>query len=327
MEKMRQTVEQIIGEEPFKDQNLKLIGMGADKIVFETPGSTKKIIKISTNFLSQKIGLLLNEGNETKIDSKTEIDADKYQKDLITEHKNIERDILEIFGSEHLLRSGVFKAEVPITKDMISKLMSNEHYRPMLEKLDDETVYKIKTLAETQIIAEELRNKEKFQTKSFNTDLVTEDNFRSAGNVPKALLYIKDFLDSNFLSEFDENSKDEKYVEIVKEIVTKIIKYTKRTGFMLDIFGPDNITIFNKEDDSLGYHLPDVILPGSQNYWRKNIKDDKNFNLLRHNYTFYYSIKSLADKLGIKDNLEPEDLNYFKGAGIPTEGEFTIKNE
>ena len=96
---------------------------------------------------------------------------------------------------------------------------------------------------------------------------------------------------------------------------------------MIDIFGPDNITIFTKEDGSLGYHLPDLILPGNQDYWRKNIMDDKNFDLLRHNYTFYYSIKSLADKFGISDNLEPEDLIYFKGSGIPTEGKFSLEEE
>ncbi|MCX6716924.1 MAG: hypothetical protein NTV72_03295 [Candidatus Taylorbacteria bacterium] len=89
---------------------------------------------------------------------------------------------------------------------------------------------------------------------------------------------------------------------------------------MIDIFGPNNITIFTNEDGTVGYHLLDVILPGQKENWVKNIKDDPSFDLLRHYYIFYYSINSLANKLGIKDNLVPEDLVYFKGKGMPTEG-------
>ena len=130
---------------------------------------------------------------------------------------------------------------------------------------------------------------------------------------------------AELLSEFDSRFEDKKYREAVKEIITKIIAYTKKTGFAMDIFGPNNITIFTKEDGSVDYHLLDVIMPGLRFYDSKNIQDDTNFKLLRHNYTFYYSVKSVAEKLGINDNLEPEDLTYFKGAGIPTEGIFPVK--
>ena len=91
---------------------------------------------------------------------------------------------------------------------------------------------------------------------------------------------------------------------------------------MVDIFGPDNLTIFTNEDGKLDYHLLDVILPGPRSSWNKNIKDDPSFDLLRHNYQFYYAVKSLGDKLGITDNLEAEDLVYFRGFGLPTMGKF-----
>lgn len=117
-------------------------------------------------------------------------------------------------------------------------------------------------------------------------------------------------------------SADLEYVEKVKEILIKIIKFTKRTGQMVDIFGPDNLTIFTNEDGKLDYHLLDVILPGPRSSWNKNIKDDPSFDLLRHNYQFYYAVKSLGDKLGITDNLEAEDLVYFRGFGLPTMGKF-----
>lgn len=324
---MKQKIEEMLEQEPLKEEGLNLIGIGADKVVFETPGSSKKIIKISKSFILQKIGLLLGISNKTEIDNNDESKVDEYQKKLIEEHNKIEEEISEVFGKEHLLRKGIFKAKIPFTKEMIHKLISNKNFFPSIEKLNDDTIYEVETLAETQSIAEELKDREKFKTKDFSIGLVTYDNFRKSGDILEAMSYVRDDTNSDFLSEFDKNSKDKKYVDVVKEIVTKIIQYTKKTGYMIDIFGPDNITIYNKEDGSLDYHLPDVILPGSQDYWRKNIKDDKNFDLLRHNYIYYYSIKSLADKLGISDNLNPEDLIYFKDTGIPTEGKFPLEEE
>ena len=325
MEKFSNVVKEIIKKEPFKDQNLKFLGIGAEKMVFEIPGSKEKIIKINKDFLKGKIyHLLKNEFDNSGENQK----LDKMQKDLIAERKIIERDISDVFGSEHVLRNGVFKVKIPITKDIIIKLLEfeGEHTKsiinPLLQAIDDNRVYEIKTIAETQTIAEELKYKEEFKTKDLSTNLITHDNFRSAKDIPKALSLVRELVGSYFLSEFDENSKDKKYVEIVKEIIEKIIEYTKKTGLIIDIFGQNNITIFTKEDGSLDYHLLDVITPFPQDI---NIKNDKDFDGLRHAYTYYYSIKSLADKLGIDNNLEPQDLNYFKGGDIPTEGEFSPK--
>jgi hypothetical protein len=173
-------------------------------------------------------------------------------------------------------------------------------------------------IAETQLVAEELRNRGMFKTKSFNTSLITDDSFRGAMDVTDALARARQVIKSNFLKDCDESLEDEAYKAVVREIVEKIIAYSKKTGRMVDIFGGDNITIFEREDGSLDYHLLDAILPGSQKAWEKNIKEDEELQLLRHYYTFYYSIKTLADKLGISDNLEMEDLVYFKGGEIPT---------
>ena len=42
MEKFHNAVKKIIEEEPIKGQNLKLLGFGAEKMVFEIPGSKEK---------------------------------------------------------------------------------------------------------------------------------------------------------------------------------------------------------------------------------------------------------------------------------------------
>lgn len=93
---------------------------------------------------------------------------------------------------------------------------------------------------------------------------------------------------------------------------------------MLDIFGPDNFTIFTREDRTIDYHVIDSKPPAVVD-WSINIKDDKKLMLLRHYYTFYYSIKSMGDMLGIEDNLKLDDLIYFKDADIPS-GAFPGQN-
>lgn len=325
MENFKQSVQETIDSEPFKSSDLKLLGIGAEKMVFETPGSTKKIIKVNVSYLKEKVKELLKR-EFSSLDNSGE--SDNYLKDIIAENKMIEQDISDVFGAEHLLKKGIFKAKIPITKDVVSKLFGEyEQAKPYIDKLDENNVYDVEAIIETQEVAEELKDPKGFETKDFHIPLIIGDKFREAKDVSSAFNLVNSLVYKNLLVHFDEETIDDKYVNIIKEIVTKIIQYTKKTGRMLDIFGPDNITIFTKKDGSLDYHLLDVVLPGRQDHWSHNIKDDDSGILLRHCYTFYYSIKSLGDKLGIADNLKPEDMLYFKGAGLPTNSAAFTQNQ
>jgi hypothetical protein len=204
---------------------------------------------------------------------------------------------------------------------VIKLFVEDSYAEQYVDKLDENNIYEIEALVETQEIAEELRDPKSFKTKDFHVPLITHDKFREEKDFSSAFDLVKNFADKNF-----KNINNDPYINAIKEIVTKIIQYTKKTGRLLDIFGPDNITIFTNKDGSLDYHLLDVILPGKQNYWSKNIKDDNQGKLLRHCYTFYYSIRSLGEKLGIADNLEPEDMLYFKGVGLPTNRDVFTKS-
>ena len=73
-----------------------------------------------------------------------------------------------------------------------------------------------------------MKDIEGFNTKDLCTALITYDNFRRSNDILNALSLVRELVDDHFLSEFDENLKDEKYVEIVKEIIEKIIEYTKK---------------------------------------------------------------------------------------------------
>jgi len=311
MEGLKQTIKETIESEPLKEFDLKFVGVGADKAVFETPGSQRKLIKVNMFILKKRISEILH--NLPLEERKWS----KFQKEIITEQKEYEENIAEVFGKEHFPRKGVFKAKIPLNKEILLKIV-DKNEKGLVEELSDDTLLEVEMIAETQLIAEELKDPEKFEMQSFNTNLMIANQFKGEGDIRAALGRARDFIDSRFIAEYDELLKDEEFKKVVEEIVKKIISYSKKTGFMVDIFGRDNITIFRKEDGFLGYHMLDVILPGYQKRWEENIKDDKDLQLLRHYYTFFYSINSLAKKLGIEDNLEMDDLVYFKGGKIPT---------
>ena len=314
------TINEAIESEPLKELDLKLIGIGSEKIIFETPGSQKKVIKVNIDEVLYRIAL--------KLGLTTEDQSDNGQlKELIKEHKGIEADLVDIFGAEHILKNGVFRGKIPFTKDILIKLTEQiPVFQNKIISLPNDVIFEIEPLIETQIIADELKDKEKFKTTDFNINLITENELKGVKNITSVLTLIRRFVNKDFLANFQKESSDLKYVETVKEILVKIISFTKKTGLMLDIFGPYNITIFNKEDGYLDYHLLDVVLPGPRELWDKNIKDDQDLILLRHYYQFYYAIKSLGDRLGIEDNLKAEDLVYFKESGIPIKGSFSTFN-
>ena len=112
---MEGKIKEMFLQEPLKSQGLTLIGMGSDKVVFETQGSTRKIVKVSSNILQWKVENLLAVGNDQPV--APESVGNGYQKTLIDTEKQEEKDTKEIFGKEHFLRRGVFRIKIPITND------------------------------------------------------------------------------------------------------------------------------------------------------------------------------------------------------------------
>lgn len=324
MENFKNTVKEILESEPINESGIKLIDIGAEKMVFETPGSERKVIKIDTNYIRSKISFLLS---KKLFKHKATDDIDDELKTKIKEREVVEDEIAEVFGKEHTLRNGIFKLKIPLNKEAIIKIFG-EKYKQYYSQIKDDAVYEVEAIAETQMKANELGDREAFGTQSFSTYLITDNSFRSTGNISEALSLIRKSIDRNFMSQFEaEINKSEELKQIIIEILSKIIRYVKKTGLMIDIFGPDNLTIFKGKDGKLDYHLLDVVLPGRQEHWSENISNDKQLNLLRHAYTFFYSINGLANKVGITENLEPEDLTYFKGSGIPNEGKIPKRTE
>lgn len=254
---MEGKIKEMFLQEPLKSQGLTLIGMGSDKVVFETQGSTRKIVKVSSNILQWKVENLLAVGNDQPV--APESVGNGYQKTLIDTEKQEEKDAKEIFGKEHFLRRGVFRIKIPITND-----------------------------------------------------------FWKTKNIDGALLMARTFVESSFLSQIETLQQDKRYRTVLTEIVTKLIIYSKKTGLPVDIFGPNNITVYEKPDGTVDYHMLDVLMPGSYKNWGMKMSEDPYLHMLQHYYVYYYALNSAAKMLGIEENIKPDDLVYFKEQGIPT---------
>lgn len=308
-------INKIIKSYFLKKYDLKFTGFGVEKICFETKSNTKKLIKIDIHFLRQKILklLLANEKHEV-------VPTGPSVKEKIDEYKKQEQLLVKIFGNKHVMKKSWFRFIISISKE-IATIILKENQRHFTNKLNKKDVFKVETLAETQLIAKELKYRDKYQTLSFNVQLLANNDFINSKNISSGLKKIETLVENKLNTDIQEWS-NRKFLETIKEIVEKAIKYSKKTGLMIDLFGMDNITIFINENGISDFHLLDAIMPGSsKRYWKKNIKDDKNLTLLIHYYTYYYSVNYLTKKLNIDSSLKPEDLIYFKDIDIPT-GEF-----
>ena len=323
MEGIRRKIDKMLGQEPLNKRGYKFVGMGSDKVVLETPGSSRKLIKVSQDVLRQKISnLLMNEDySPTTPESKNH----DVQRGKIAEIEEDEREIREIFGEDHFLKTGVFRIKIPITKEFLVSLFGDNQKVKVIDELPDDFESEIEMLAETQIIAEELRDPEKYSTNDLSTELISHKTFFKQDNIDKALEMARSFIDEGLVEKFEKMFQDEDYKRVIRDIVSKIIEYTKKTGLMIDVFGLNNITIFKKEDGSVGYHIIEALMPAPKEVWVMNISQDSTLKRLRHYYVYYYFIRSLADMVGIEDNIKPDDLVYFKDATIPM-GDWPPKN-
>lgn len=299
-EKIRTIAE---SSESLKKFNLRFAGAGAENVTFETDASERKLVKIAAeDFRTQIKKFLAHEEGASVLDT---------QREKMYELKRQQRDIVDSFGKEHVLESGFFKFKVPLKKSEVIEIL-DEKDKHLAESLKDGEEYKIETILRTQPIAEEIRNKEKYKTREVRITLITQNDFEAGGSIDDSLEKVRSNMDLFFSERAGKLISEDRYKQTYKEIISRIVSFTKKTGKMIDIFGRDNITIFEKEDGSIDYHLVDPILPGREKFWNVNIKDDKKREGLRHHYSYYYGLKKAAEILGIDEQIELGDLSYFK---------------
>ncbi len=301
MEQFRKVAE---NSEYLKKFNPHYIGAGADNIVFKIDASEKKFVKVSRDMFERQINCVISGGDIIK-----QIED---QKEKIEEFKKKQNDIVSVFGSEHVLKSDFIRHKIELTKNEAAEIVGKE--------IDGkEEKYQIDTFIQTQPIAKELKEKEKYNTKSFNASLMRAIDFGEGGerdtiinnSIPAAKKWVEEF-PQGFVNDLKNKKVSEEYIPAYREIIEKMVAYTKRTGSMIDVFGPENITVFKDESGKVNYHLIDPILPGKTEHFEKPFIE-RNMNGLRHGCIYYHSLREGAKLLGIESTIQLEDLNYFKG--------------
>jgi len=151
-ENFKNIVKEATETEPLNKFGLKFIGIGADSMVFETPGSERKVMKVNIgDVMSCVFNLLNGKSNDQQLDNR---------KQSINERKIIEDHIAEVFGEEHLLKSGHFRIKVPVTKKIMEQVLADnnnidENLMTAINQLDQDSVLMVETIAETQVKAPE----------------------------------------------------------------------------------------------------------------------------------------------------------------------------
>ena len=303
-------LDQVMESDEYKKHGLKFFGAGAEKLCFKTDASEKKLIKVNLNVLRDKILALVNSPNEGAGEDTDDIA--QYEAELMNGYRNQEQDIIEVFGKEHVLKKGYFHYKIPITHEVIMTALG-ERGKDVIDKIGDE-VPEVELLVETQNIADELVNRDERYTIDFRIPLIRYDQFKDSQNIQEGLYKIEANVDREIDENLEKLANKNQYVLKMKVILEKIIEYTKKTGRMVDIFGPGNITIFLNKDNEFDFHLVDPILPGMLEKWDKSMSEDKDLRLIRHNYTYYYGVNYMAKKLGLEERLGRDDLIYFKNA-------------
>ncbi len=342
-------VEQVIASEAYQDKKLKLINIGSERVVLKAEGVPGRVFKISRENLEQRVRMALFDQLSSSQDQDRTI-IEKQMREWRDEQE-LEAEAIEIFGKEHFLKRGIFRVTVPVTKDLIIKCFAgtDESGDPVMEMggadfildLPDDLVISVKMLAESQEEFDVVADLNKYDPLDFHTKLITARAFfENAETVSVSLDRVRKATDSQ-VDLLLSTVKGKNEMSMMVEVVENIIRYVRRSGIMVDIFGSENFIIYNRtlfdggrthninsesDSDEYDYKIIELTMPGGKDYWLTTYDKDKKdgFQYLRHYYSFYYFIKTLADKLGIKENLDKEDLTYFYRTSFDEEAQDSL---
>lgn len=296
------------------DQNIRIIGMGSESITLNLESEkTEKhkdiVLKVNREYMANLCFSFLEESS--KYDLTTENVIKEY-KEKIKFNKDLEKELFSIFG-DSLQSVRIFEKKLRITSDIIWKILKN-HFpngNSELEKsIKDQNIdVNIPVLFEVQKKSQELVNREKSKINNIDVDLLTrtslidiEDNERKEDIGRSVERQVEDYYD---------NLNDEEK-EVYKDLILKLIEYTKKTGYILDIFGPDNFFLYRDgEDKKTKLKIIDPILPAYNRTSKININNDAERKYFRQNYTYYSFLRKNLNVLNLDMDFDLDHLSYF----------------
>jgi len=242
---------------------------GGEHLVYKVPDHPDVVIKASThkitNILSEYYADQAPEPNELKEKVESE-----FTSEIAIKNKEVAY-LRETFGKEHTLAERRYLMQVPVTKEIISALYDNDHFKRTLPGTfgDAKEVW---THVIVQSFTPEASNPERL---SFSFGGLVESDLKDAelyDEVTRAtvgtetipdfeakFLNLQDSSPKKDLTKILEDSKmDESLLQVVSDFVKKAIEYSSKTGQILALGGSDNV-FFYKRDGVWNYILMDVV--------------------------------------------------------------------
>ncbi len=322
VEELYNSVEKVFNQDEYKDKNLKLVSIGAERIVFKVEGVPNRVFKIGRNALSHR--LQLGMPDDQGVSKANDRETIKRQIAEWEDEKELEKEAIEIFGEEHFLKRGIFRVTVPVTRELMSACFPYETVRKEIyDKYPEESIGSFKMLAESQEELEVLTNPDDYFILSIGIRILNKQElFKDAESLNEVLERIRVKIDQQ-ISVMKDFIRDKYCSPALKDLFEKIVKYTKKTGRMVDLLGMDNIVLYAGGAKTIGnrehvkgwnYKIIEFSMSGPKDAWITTLDEDKdrNYSCLCQYYAYFYLVSTVAKMLKIQDDLVPSDLCYFK---------------
>ena len=322
VEHLYNSLETVVNQDEYKDKKLQVVSIGAERIVFKAEGVPNRVFKIGRDALAKRLGLDISDDSEkTRESDKMIIEEQMVDWD---DEKELEKDAVDIFGEDHFLKRGIFRVTVPVTRELILAFFPDELVRKeVLDKHPEEFVGNCKMLAESQEELEVLTNPEDYFHMSISIRVLNKQElFKDANSLNEVLERIRFKLDQQ-ISVMKDFIKDRYCRPVLTDLFGKIVKYTKKTGRMIDLLGENNVVFYAGGAKTIGerqhvkgwnYKIIEFSMSGPKDAWITTINEDRehNYSFLWQYYAYFYLVNTVSKMLGIEDNLVPDDLCYFK---------------
>lgn len=312
-------VKQTFVHEEFRDKNLQLINVGAERVVFKVEGVPGRVFKVPVAELGDRVFLSAagKNGDSKECDR---IIIEQQMEDWRDEQE-LEKEAKSVFGEKHFLERSIFRVTIPVTKEFAIRHFEEKPPTGILNHLPDDYREEVRILAESQEEFDVITNPDKYFNIPFGIRLVDRKDFFRA-DIEEGTRQVREMVDKQYrlMKDFIEDSESG---PVLRDLVEKMIIYTKKTGRMIDVFGSHNIVVFaNMENQApdedvkdFDYKIIEFSMPWHKDHWTATFAEEQatdKYDCLRHYYSYYYFLNKLGKEMGIEDGLKPGDLSYFK---------------